>query len=54
MYMCFKNVNNSNRSVLPLPYYGFEKVVDDPNEVGGMNNEEGFQILLVSSVQDLA
>ena len=36
-----------------VPDDGLEEVVDNPDEVGGVDNEEGLQVLLVPPVQDL-
>ena len=36
-----------------LPDDGFEEFVGNTYEVGGVNNETGFQVFLVPSVQEL-
>jgi len=37
----------------PLPDNRLEEVPHDPDEVGGMNQKEGLQVLLVTPVQSL-
>ncbi len=37
----------------PLPDNRLEEVPNDPDEVGGMNQKEGLQVLLVTPVQSL-
>ena len=36
-----------------LPDDGFEEFVGNTYEVGGVNNETGFQVFLVPSIQEL-
>ena len=38
---------------LSLPDDWFEEVVDNTDEVGGMDDETAFQVLLVPSIKDL-